>query len=403
MVQQKGTNSSGIRRFNERLILSMLSKYGRLSKTELAAHTYLTKQSVMRIVDDLYKQGLIIQESKRVSGKGRPSEMYTLDPNGAFSIGIMLGRREIKIVLMDIAGHIISKMQESYNYPDPHRIVDIIVDNLPHLVANLSEDKQNKIKGLGVAMPWFLGQWSDGQEMPSDIAKTWGTFDLQAELSKRIDYDVQIANDCTSAAAAELLFGIGKSIQNYLYIYIDSFIGGGLILKGNVDAGIHSNSAAIASYPVSYSSSPSLSKPKRPFEILLNRASLMSLIDYLKFKNYDVHNIVQLQQGINAQAFEIEEWIDDCSKAIAELCVGSNVILDFEAVVIDINLNGQLLDKIVEKTRYYTSEFVERDIYTPAIYKGFLGKDAIMVGGAILPFYSNFIADKSVLFKTSDI
>ncbi len=399
MVQQKGSNSSGIRRFNERLILSMLSKHGSLSKTELAAHTNLTKQAVMRIVNELSDQNLIILESKRVSGKGRPSEMYTLDPNGAFSIGVMVGRREIKIVLMDIAGHIISKMQESYNYPDPHRVIEIIVDNLPHLVANLSEDKQDKIKGLGIAMPWFLGHWSDGQEMPEKTAVIWESFDLQAELAKRVDYDIQISNDCTSAAAAELLFGLGKSIQSYLYIYIDSFIGGGLVLKGNVEAGIHANSAAIASYPVSYSKSPSLPKPKRPFEILLNRASLMSLVDYLRYKEHDVYNIVQLQQGINSQAFEMDEWIDDCCQALAELVVGANVILDFEAVVIDMNLNGPLLDNIIEKTRYYANQFVERDIYTPKICKGVLRKDAVMVGGAILPFYSNFIADKSVLFK----
>ncbi len=399
MGQQKGSNSSGIRRFNERLILSMLSKHGASSKTELAKLTNLTTQAVMRIVNDLFEQNLILLESKRVSGKGRPSEMYTLNPNGAYSIGVMVGRREIKIVLMDIAGHIISKMQESYNYPDPYRIVEVIVDNLPHLVANISDDKQERIKGLGVAMPWFLGRWSDGQEMPKEIAVIWETFNLKEQLEDRLHYDIQVSNDCTAASAAELLFGQGKNINNYLYVYIDSFIGGGLVLKGNVETGIHANSAAIASYPVSYSKSPSLPTPKRPFEILLNRASLMSLIDYLTLRNYDVSNIVQLQQGLNTDAFEFDEWIEDCSHALAELVVGASAILDYEAVIIDINLNGTLLDKIISKTKLFVDEFIERDIFPPRIVKGALGKDAIMVGGAILPFYSNFIADKSVLFK----
>ncbi len=399
MVQQKGSNSSGIRRFNERLILTMLSKHGALSKTELSKLTNLTTQGVMRIVDDLFEQGLVLLESKRISGKGRPSEMFTLNPKGAFSLGVMLGRREIKIVLMDIAGHIIVDMQESYNYPEPKRILDLIVSSIPHLLANLEPEKLSKIKGIGVAMPWFLGRWSDGQEMPKEVAATWESFNLLEELQSKVTFPVFVSNDCTSASAAELLFGQGKRINNYLYVYIDSFIGGGLVLKGNVEAGVHANSAAIASYPVSPSKSPSLPKPKRPFEILLNRASLMSLIDYLNFQGQEIENLAQLQQGIDRSEFEFNEWIEDCSHALAELAVGANALLDYEAVILDMNLTGPLLSTIIERTEYYIETLIERDIHQPLILKGVLGKNAIMVGGAILPFYYSFMADKSVLFK----
>jgi len=96
----------------------------------------------------------------------------------------------------------------------------------------------------------------------------------------------------------------------------------------------------------------------------------------------------------------MDEWIDDCSQALAELIVGANVLIDFESVVIDMNLNGPLLETIISKTRIYVAKFVERDIYLPSIFKGVLRKDAVMVGGAILPFYANFIADKTVLFKS---
>ena len=79
--------------------------------------------------------------------------------------------------------------------------------------------------------------------------------------------------------------------------------------------------------------------------------------------------------------------------------MGASALLDYEAVIIDINLSGPLLNDIIDRTQTYISQFIERDVYQPRVVKGTLGKDAIMVGGAILPFYSNFIADKSVLFK----
>jgi len=42
-----------------------------------------------------------------------------------------------------------------------------------------------------------------------------------------------------------------------------------------------------------------------------------------------------------------------------------------------------------------------KDIFVPAIIPGQLGPDAIAVGGGILPFYSSFGADKTVLLKGS--
>ena len=399
MTQQKGSNASGIRRFNERLILTMLSKHGPQSKTELAQLTNLTTQAVMRIVDELFDQELILLESQRIRGKGRPSGLYIINPKGAFSFGVMVGRREIKIVLMDIAGHIIADMQESYNYPEPTRILDIIVSYIAHLLVNLDAKQHHKIRGIGVAMPWFLGRWSDGQEMPNEVAQTWDSFNLYDHLKSKVDFPVHISNDCTSAAAAELLFGQGKRVNNYLYAYIDSFIGGGLVLKGNIENGAHANSAAIASYPVKPSNLPYLSQYKRPFEILLNRASLMSLLDYLRHKGETIENLAQLQQSIDQDAIDIEEWLDDCSHALAELAVGASVLLDYEALIVDINLTGPLLNTIIERTEAHIANLIERDVYRPKVLKGVLNKNAIVVGGGILPFYFSFMADKSVLFK----
>ena len=101
-MEQTGSNASGIRRYNERLILTMLSKFGPQSQTELAKLTNLTSQAVMRILNELSDQELVFLESQRVKGKGRPSKVYKLNPKGAYSLGVMVGRREIKMVLMDI-------------------------------------------------------------------------------------------------------------------------------------------------------------------------------------------------------------------------------------------------------------------------------------------------------------
>ena len=48
----------------------------------------------------------------------------------------------------------------------------------------------------------------------------------------------------------ELLFGQGGALPNHLYFYLGSFIGGGLVLNGNLFSGPTGNAAALASLPM---------------------------------------------------------------------------------------------------------------------------------------------------------
>lgn len=398
-MQQTGYDSSGIRRFNERLILTALGKHGACSKTELAKLTNLTSQGVMRIVNELKSQGLVRFKTKRITGKGRPSELMDLNPNGAYSVGVMIGRREIKIILMSIVGKSLAEFQQAYDHPDPFRIIEIIEQSLDKLLIALNADERKKLRGIGIAMPWFLGQWSDGQEMPKEIATIWGSIDFPSLLESKLKYPIMLSNDCSAAAGAELLYGKGRENTSFLYIYMDSFIGGGLVINGNLHQGLRSNAAALASCPVSRSTLPHLQKNARPFEVLLNRSSLMSMIDFLNYHQHSIENLHDLQNFLDKDLGPVEQWLDDCSEAIAEVIISYVALLDLDTVFIDINLTGPIISQVIERVSKKVASFIERDLHSPLILQGSLGKSAIVTGGAILPLYSNFIADKSVVFK----
>ncbi len=80
----QGSNSSGLRRYNERVMLTHLRKYRTASKSDLARATNLTPQAVTRIVDDLEQSELVIREGRRLGGLGQPSTLYAINPAGAY-------------------------------------------------------------------------------------------------------------------------------------------------------------------------------------------------------------------------------------------------------------------------------------------------------------------------------
>src|SRR5882724_6615325 len=92
-MHSRGTTQSGVRLYNERLALSLIRKAGSLPKAEIARLTKLSAQTVSVIVRQLEADGLLVKETPQRGKVGQPLVPFSLDPDGAFAIGLKVGRR----------------------------------------------------------------------------------------------------------------------------------------------------------------------------------------------------------------------------------------------------------------------------------------------------------------------
>jgi predicted NBD/HSP70 family sugar kinase len=395
----KGSNSSGLRRYNERVVLSTLRKLGSASKSDLARLTDLTAQAVTRIVDELENSGLMVREGRRLGGKGQPSIMYAINPTGAYSIGVKVGRRDIELLLMDFGGGVIDSISHDFDCPEPEFLLEQIEQGIQTLTHKLSPPDRGKLMGVGVAMPWFIGAWTKELGMSQALADQWSNINFGAEVAQRTHLPVFFENDCSAAAIAELQFGNGINVSNFLYVFIGTFIGGGLVLNGNLEAGVHGNSGALASMPVPPSKLSSTPTTEGPFEVLLNRASLFGLRRHLNENGIDIKSASQLDSVMDQARPLVQEWLDDCADALVYSILSAVGVLDLEAVVMDAHLPRYLLDELVEMVSRRLQQAAPSGVFKPKILSGKIGTNAVATGGAILPFYSNFAPDKTVLLK----
>ena len=395
----KGSNSSGLRRYNERVLINSLRRLGLASKFELAKLANLTPQAVTRIVDDLEQAGLVEQRGKIQRGLGQPSTMYALNPKGAFSIGVNAGRNDIQILLMDFCGTVLSKVAHEFTLPDPDFLIDKVVQGVSYLRGSLSQEHQSRIVGVGLAMPWFMGAWQQELNMSDDLAQRWNQFEPQQRLREKIDLPVFVENDCSAAAAAELALGCGNRIGNFLYIFIGTFVGGGLVLHGELESGVHGNAGALASMPVSPSTLDTVPSVKGAFETLANRVSIYALRRHLNARGFAITNISQLPDLLPAAQYALNEWISDAVDAFTFVVFSATGVLDLEAIVLDANLPRDLVQLLVDRLRERVNQLTPTGVHAPEVVVGSVGQDARAIGGAILPFYANFSPDKSVMLS----
>lgn len=397
----KGSNSSGLRRYNERVLISSLRRLGMASKFELAKLANLTPQAVTRIIDDLEQAGLVEQRGKIQRGLGQPSTMYALNPKGAYSIGVNAGRNDIQILLMDFCGNVLSKVAHEFTLPDPDFLLEKVVHGVDYLRSSLSPEHQARIVGVGLAMPWFMGAWQQELNMSDELSQRWNSFNPRAALATKIDLPIYVENDCSAAAAAELKLGCGSRVRNFLYMFIGTFVGGGVVLHGELESGVHGNAGAVASMPVTPSRLDTVAPAKGPFETLANRVSIYALRRHLNARGFAITNISQLPGLLPAAQAVLDEWIEDAVDAFAFVALSATGVLDLEAIVLDGNLPREIVQCLVGKLDEKIKQFTPTGVHQPEIIVGSIGPDARAVGGAILPLYAHFSPDKSVML-TSD-
>lgn len=398
----KGSNSSGLRRYNERVLINFLRKLGQASKLELSRLSNLTPQAVTRIIDDLETAGMVEQKGKVQRGLGQPSTMYAINPTGAYSIGVNVGRSDIQVLLMDFGGSVIGKIAHEFEIPEPDFLLDKIAQGIAYFQASLSTENQQRLVGVGLAMPWFMGAWKKEVNMSDALAERWFNIKFNEEVAKRTNLPVFMENDCSSAAIAELQFGRGSELQNFLYVFIGTFVGGGVVLHGNLESGVHGNAGALASMPVSPSRLSSCPPSESAFETLANRASLFVLRRHLNANGFSIKNISELPSLMPAAKPFVDEWLTDCADALTFVIFSSLGVLDFEGIVLDGNLPRDLVQELVAKVQTQITALTPNGIFLPQVVMGNIGVDARAIGGAILPFYVNFSPDTNIMLTASD-
>ncbi len=387
----RGSNQSGMRAHNERLVLSLIRQFGQLAKSRITEMTGLSAQTVSVIMRALEADGLL-EKGVPIRGKvGQPSVPMNLRRDGAFFLGLKVGRRSLDLVLTDFLGKPVNRIRESYAHPTPDRVVDIANDAIKRLLDELSEEQRSRVVGLGIALPFQLWGWADHQDADPEEMDSWRDRDIGEDIGAKWPFPVYVCNDASAACGAELVFGTPDKPRNFLYFYVGFFIGGGLVLDNVLYTGQTGNAAAIGSTPV-------LSADGERTQ-LVDVASLVQLEKALESKSSNSSMIWEDPESWCVPADLLNPWLEKTSDGIAQAVFSSACLIDFQCVLIDGWLPAAVRKELVRRTRLRLAETHLAGIETPEVREGTVGSDARSLGAASLPLSERFLVDRTAFLK----
>jgi len=386
-----GANQAGVRLYNERLLLSLVRRFGPLSKVEVARLTGLSVQSTSAIMNRLQAEGLLKSEAPVRGRVGQPTIPMSIDPGGAYSLGLKIGPRGCALALVNFRGAICHHVYRPYTFPTPMTVLDFLRDSLPSLASSLTPAQKSRIVGLGVAAPFQLWAWESEIGAPHGALDLWRHFDLESEIAAISPYPTMLCNDATAACGAEFFFGQSWRYRDFLYFFIGEFVGGAIVLDGALRPGRAGNAAAVGSMPIPLKTEGGFAPQ------LIARASVYQLERQLVAAGIEASSI--WTASWDNFGGQLDNWIEEAAAALAYAAVAAISVIDFEAILIDGVFPSTVRERLATRTAEVFTGLDRRGLSDVDIVSGSIGADAGSIGGAALPLIKNFAPDREVLFK----
>src|ERR1700746_180718 len=380
--ESRGTQT-GMRLYNERLVLSLIRRHRSLAKVEIARLTGLSTQATRVIIDRLEADGLVLAGEPQRGRIGQPSVPYSLNPAGAFGLGLMIGRRSSDLVLMDFTAGIRARRRAIYSFPEPEEILAFAEREVPNLRAELPEPQHSRISGIGVAMPFELWNWEADLQTPPGVLGKWRDFNVAAELARRLcPWPVRVCNDATSACAAELTFGAGAAYRDFAYFSVGAFIGGGIVLNGSLFPGRSGNAGALGSMPTMRRDE----NGETSLQQLIRTASIYQLERRVIAAGRRGPDIWLSPNDWSNFEEPLDAWVTAAAEVLAQAIAALLAVIDFEAIIIDGAFPLDVRRRLVERTNEYWARMDRQGLTDAVVVQGSIGRDARRSGGRGFPF-----------------
>ena len=238
-VPASRADQTTVRRANLGVVLRHIAAAGSCSRADVAAGTGLTRGTVSSLVNELLELDLVRETGKSVAprGGGRPGLTLQL-ADVVVGVGLEVNVDYIAVSLEDLTGAV---RYERRAYRD-HRgsTPGPVLDRLGGVArAALDAAAREGLRpiGISVAVPGLVEESSGTVVFAPNLG--WHGIPVADELERRVGLPVHVENESNLAALAEHWTGAAVGIDDFVCVFGEVGVGGGIVLGGRLFRGSH--------------------------------------------------------------------------------------------------------------------------------------------------------------------
>ena len=207
-----------------------------VSRSEVAEVLGVSRSKVSMEVGRLIELGLLVEDGLAESDGGRRSSLLRIPRSAGLIACVDLGATSTDVAVATLGGEILAHGGEPSDIKDGPRVV---LDRAKELLAGLLLDQGSEprdVLAVGVGVPGPVEQASGLLKSPP-IMPGWDGFPIRSVFAEEYAAPVFVDNDVNVMALGEHRGGVGRGVDNVLFVKIGTGIGGAIIADGRLYRG----------------------------------------------------------------------------------------------------------------------------------------------------------------------
>ncbi|HEY7178752.1 MAG TPA: ROK family transcriptional regulator [Gaiella sp.] len=228
-----------VRRANLGVVLRHVAATGSQSRAQIAAETGLTRATVSSLVSELIARDLLHETGETTSprGIGRPGTALELS-DVVVGVGLEVNVDYVAVSVEDLTGTVRygRRFNRDNRESHPRLVLDRIGQAARDALAAAAADGLRPV-GVTVAVAGLVEEASGTVVLAPNMG--WVDLPVAAELGSRLGLHVVVENEANLSALAEHWTGAAVGIDDFVCVFGEVGVGGGIVLGGQLFRGTH--------------------------------------------------------------------------------------------------------------------------------------------------------------------
>jgi glucokinase-like ROK family protein len=199
-----------------------------VARSELTEALGVSRSKISLAVGRLLEAGLLVEDGLAESEGGRRSSLLRIPRAAGLIAAVDLGATSIDVALSTLGSELVAHRGEPADVKEgPKAVLGRVKDLLSELLEEQGASRHD-VRAIGVGVPGPVEQASGLLRSPP-IMPGWDRFPIRDAFAGEYAAPVFVDNDVNVMALGEHWGGVGKGVDNLLFIKIGTGVGGGII------------------------------------------------------------------------------------------------------------------------------------------------------------------------------
>ena len=230
-----------LKRINRMALVRCVRSMPAPSRSDLAAHTGLTKSTIGLLTQELITEGWLRERVRQVTGSlGRRPTPLELDDRRLALIGVELGVDSLTVATTTLTGVTLQSDSEALPEGSPDEICRLIVQRMAAAARQVQETNR-RLLGFGLGVPGAVDETSGVVRVAPNLG--WREVPVRQWLAAGLreagfgHAALQVQNEADVAALGEFEFGPPPVPEPLIYLSLGIGVGAGIVLNDRLFSG----------------------------------------------------------------------------------------------------------------------------------------------------------------------